>query len=497
MNEDRQMVDEQLDRLLQNGILSRLDVHFSKFIAGLAEETNWAISLSAALVSSATRQGHICLDLKTMAEKALVNREDEKKPLICPKLGDWQTGLIKSRVVGAPGEYKPLILDEHNRLYLFRYWDYQARLAELIRSRIYDVDEPMVISNLGERLTRLFPEAPMEGVDWQQVAALTSLLKRFCVISGGPGTGKTTTVAKILALILDQSVEKRLRIALCSPTGKGAARLQEAILTAKLSLDCSDDIKEAIPVEASTIHRLLGARSGSPYFQHNAENKLPLDAVVVDEASMVDLALMSKLFQALEPEARLILLGDKDQLASVEAGAVLGDICDTGRDHGFSGSFLKTLQRASPYDLQLKPAKKADPGIGDCIVTLRKSYRFPEESGISVVSRTVNEGEGDRAKNLIMEGGYEDIQWKALPPFQDLAQALSKRVIGGFRDYLDAKTPPRYFSIVRTVQDFVRAKRRSLWGARHQWNGGTDSQKKWAHYSGWTVVQRKTDSYQP
>lgn len=438
---------EELERLLTNGILSRLDIHFAIFLSGLAEEPVWPVSLSAALVSSATRQGHICLDIKTLAEEVLVDGENGEKPLICPKLNDWRKGLIRSRVVGTPGEFKPLILDEHDRLYLFRYWDYQERLAELIRSRIYDIDQPVDISNLGERLTRLFPGDTTAGVDWQKVAALTSIMKRFCVISGGPGTGKTTTVAKILAFILERSEEEWPRIALCSPTGKGAARLQEAIVAAKTTLDCSTHIKEVIPAEASTIHRLLGAKSGSPYFQHNAENRLPLDIVVVDEASMVDLALMSKLFQALKPEARLILLGDKDQLASVEAGAVLGDICDTGRQHGFSTTFSNDLQRVFPYEIPLQPDKEEEPGIGDCIVTLRKSYRFPEESGISVVSRVVNEGDGDRATELIIGGDYEDIQWQELPPFRDLAQALSKRVIEGFRDYLHAVAPHEVFRL--------------------------------------------------
>ncbi len=436
-----------LYRLLKNGVVSRLDIHFANFVAGLAEDPIWELSLSAALVSSATRQGHICLDLSTMAEKVLVNGENGQKPLICPKLRDWCKGLNNSRAVGAPGDYKPLILDGCGRLYLFRYWDYQERLADLIRSRVYDVDEPMDIPNLGEGLTRLFPGAPMEGIDWQQVAAFTSVMKKFCVISGGPGTGKTTTVAKILALLLEQSDLEKPRIALCSPTGKGAARLQEAIQAAKLTLDCSGFVKEAIPTEVSTIHRLLGAISSSPYFRHNAQNRLPLDVVVVDEASMVDLALMSKLFQALKPETRLILLGDKDQLASVEAGAVLGDICDTGHDHGFSVPFSNNLKKVIRHEIPLKLDEKGEPGIGDCLVTLRKSYRFPRESGIAIVSRAVNEGEGDRATELIRRGEYEDIQWRELPPFQDLAQAIRNKVIYGFGDYLKAKEPQEVFQL--------------------------------------------------
>lgn len=446
MKEDGQMVEEEdLYRLLKNGVVSRLDLHFANFVAGLAEGPSLELSLSAALVSSATRQGHICLDLGTLAEKALVKKEDGQKPLIGPKLRDWCKGLISSRIVGVPGDYKPLILDGGSRLYLFRYWDYQESLAALIRSRVYDVDKTIDLQSLGDGLARLFPGAQKERIDWQQVAAFTSIMKKFCVISGGPGTGKTTTVAKILALLLEQSGGEKPRIALCSPTGKGAARLQEAIQAAKLTLECSDLVKEAIPTEASTIHRLLGSISHSPYFRHNAQNRLPLDVVVVDEASMVDLALMSKLFQALRPEARLILLGDKDQLASVEAGAVLGDICDTGHDHGFSVPFSKDLKKVIRHELPLKPDEKNEPGIGDCIVTLRKSYRFPRESGIATLSRAVNEGAGDRARELIKGGEYDDIQWRGLPPFRDLARAIRNRVIQGFGDYLKAGEPQEIF----------------------------------------------------
>lgn len=448
MKEDVQMVKEKdLYRLLENGLISRLDIHFANFVAGLTEGPVWELSLSAALTSSATRQGHICLDLTSMAGKELVNGEEGQKPLLCPKLRDWCKFLLSSRVVGKPGDYKPLILDRRNRLYLFRYWDYQERLSDLIRSRVQDVDEPMDIPKFGESLARLFPGAPGEGIDWQQVAALTAIMKRFSVISGGPGTGKTTTVAKILTLLLEQSGRERPRVALCSPTGKGAARLQEAIHAAKLTLDCSDLVKEAIPTEASTIHRLLGAISNSPYFRHNAQNRLPLDVVVVDEASMVDLALMSKLFQALQPEAKLILLGDKDQLASVEAGAVLGDICDTGHQHGFSVPFSNALKKIIRHTMPLTPDEKGEPGIGDCIVTLRKSYRFPRESGIATVSRAVNRGEGDFAGELLKSGKYEDLQWRDLPPFRTLPKAIRDRVIHGFGASLKAREPQEIFRL--------------------------------------------------
>jgi exodeoxyribonuclease V alpha subunit len=327
---------ESLNRLYNSGIVSELDIHFASFISRLAGTRAPELCLAAALASNYTRQGHICLALSSIAGKQLVEGENGHDPIICPELRDWHKKLRKTSVVGKPGEYKPLILDDRSGLYLHRYWDYEEKLANLIRERVNEDKENIDFTHLREGLDRLFPQGQDEEVDWQKVAAFTSLVKTFCIISGGPGTGKTTTVAKILALILEQPSPTKPRIALTAPTGKAAAKLQQAIKGSKAKLTCADSIKDAIPKEASTIHRLLGSVPGSPYFRHNAQNMLPVDIVVVDEASMVDLALMSKLIQALPPQARLILLGDKDQLASVEAGAMLGDICDAGNVHSFS-----------------------------------------------------------------------------------------------------------------------------------------------------------------
>ena len=213
------MKQEDLYRLYESGILSLLDIHFAAFSARLAGGDVPEVSLAAALVGSHTRQGHVCLDLSSVEGTQLLEGEDERDPVICPTLNDWCRELRETTVVGNPGEYKPLILDKRARLYLFRYWDYQEKLADSIRRRISAEEERIDLALLKEKIIRLFPPDKAEAIDWQMVAAITAVMKRFCVISGGPGTGKTTTVAAILALLLEQATPKRLRIALAAPTG--------------------------------------------------------------------------------------------------------------------------------------------------------------------------------------------------------------------------------------------------------------------------------------
>jgi exodeoxyribonuclease V alpha subunit len=438
---------EPLYRLYDNEILSALDIHFANFMSRVAGGNIPELSLAASLVSSYTRQGHVCLDLSSVEGKELLKGENGIDPVVCPGLNNWCKQLRETAVVGNPGEYKPLILDDRSRLYLFRYWEYQEKLADSIRRRIHDTGVDSGIGFLKEELMRLFPFNEAETINWQRVAAFTALMKQFCVISGGPGTGKTSIVATILALLLKQAESERLRIALTAPTGKSAAKLQEAIRNMKTKLACPDSIKEEIPEEASTIHRMLGSIPDSPYFRHNAKNTLPVDVVVVDEASMVDLALMSKLIQALPLQARIILLGDKDQLASVEAGAVLGDICDTGTEHSFSQGFCKDCKEVTGYTIHTQQNGTPESEIRDCIIQLEKNYRFGSDSGIGAVSYAVNTGDSDRAIKLMKSGVYGDITWKNLPHPNDLPQVIKGTIIQGYGDYLRAMNPFEVFQV--------------------------------------------------
>jgi exodeoxyribonuclease V alpha subunit len=412
------MKETDLRELMKSEAISALDLHFGLLMERLAGCACPELARISALVSATTREGHIYLDLSDL-------------PFPVPGPGAVLKELWNTGVVGQPGDFKPLVADGRGRVYLYRYWQYEQSLAVWIDGLTREKPEVPKMSSLSGRLARLFPGRGKEQVDWQLIAAFVTMMKKFVVISGGPGTGKTTTAAKILALLMEEAWPAVLRIGLASPTGKGAARLQSAMNLSKGSLGCSDQIRDALPADASTIHRLLGPMEASPYFRHNAENRLALDVLLVDEASMVDLALMSKLVQALPPECRLILLGDKDQLASVEAGAVLGDICNTGRDHAYSKTFCRSIEKATGYVLE--PGEKRVPPIADCIAHLRKSYRFGSESSIAELSAAVNRGDWLTGRELLREKSCGDITWRDLPPPKLLGKNLRESVLEGFR----------------------------------------------------------------
>jgi exodeoxyribonuclease V alpha subunit len=252
-----------------------------------------------------------------------------------------------------------------------------------------------------------------------------------------------------------------LRIALTAPTGKAAARLEQAVRKVMEALPCKEFVKEAVPDHASTIHRLLGSRSGSPFFRHGVENPLPLDVLVVDEASMVDLALMAKLVQALPKKSRFILLGDRDQLASVEAGAVLGDICDTGGSHDYSDHFIEHVREST--DCSLSRTGEST-GLQDALVSLKKSYRFSPESGIAGTSMAVNKGDAGLVMDLLRSDGASDISWHEPKSPGLFSTDFRERFLSGFRDYLNETEPARAFSCFDRFR-ILCALRQGPWGA--------------------------------
>ena len=440
----------ELNYLKEQEILSSLDVHFARFMVKLSQNNDPLFAWSAALVSNWTSRGHICVDLPQLADKPLPI-DIEKSP-ICPALDRWK-GALTGLMIGKEGDFAPLILDHKNRLYLYRYWEYQHKLAQALK---YRLREPVQIDfphDLKEQLESLFPHSP-ENPDWQKIAALVAILKSFCVIAGGPGTGKTSTVVKILALLQMQS-KKELQIALVAPTGKAAMRLRQSIISAKKQLPSAQNV----PEETSTIHRFLRPlNEDSPYFYFNESRKIPVDVVVVDEASMVDLALMSKLVQALKPDSRLILLGDKNQLASVEAGAVLGDLCE-GVTQGFSNDFQSQLTKFIPEINELTILDQVS-NLQDAVVLLKHSYRFDSKNKIGRLAQAVNNGDADQAIEILRETGDEVI-WLESP------EEWKKYAKQGYDSYLQPLDNPQ--QILEAFQKFrvLCAHRQGQWGVSY------------------------------
>ena len=403
---------------LPPAIFSDFDRQMATLIEGLAGRPAPELALAAALACRQRRIGHLCLSLPSFA--GLMVREQDAQ-IACPALDEWRAALRQARpVVGTPGEFSPLILDPSDRLYLQRYWAYERQVATDLLARASAM-EPVDEVRLQAALDELFPPAGFTPDD-QRLAAETAARRRLCVITGGPGTGKTHTLGRLLRVLLATRgpAEPPLRIKLAAPTGKAAARIQEELRRSAAGLAASPITAALLAVEATTLHRLLGARPHYASFRHGSGNPLSADVVVVDEASMVDLALMAKLLAAVPATARLILLGDKDQLASVEAGAVLGDICGG-------------LEPSSGW-----PASPPNP-LTPCLVQLRRNYRFPSHSTIHRLGQAIRRGEANEVLSLLREPG--DVTAQALPAPADLAAALRAKLLAVWPEKVPDEAP--------------------------------------------------------
>ena len=395
-------VDAGPDEALAAGFADRV-VHWAS-ASGAPPSTLDALRTAARMTSLATSAGHVCIHLDEIAE-ALPSS---------PGLFLADT-LLESMMVGTPAKpgSMPLILDDQGRLYLHRYFDYERRLAR--RLMMQASAPPMEVSAAAkEQLDALFARrpsmsndprhgaadpgtrsAPAESradVDWQKIAGALALDRRLTIISGGPGTGKTTTVVNLLACILAQDPECRIRLA--APTGKAAARMIEAIRQQSDRLDPAT--RARLPSESYTVHRLLGVVPDSSDFRHGVDNPLPIDLLVVDEASMLDLALATKLFEAVPLSARIILLGDKDQLSAVESGAVFSEL---SADATLSPECIVRLAAlAGVPGERIQPPEPTTPsGLPDSVVWFSENFRFSAQSGIGHFAALVNKGDADRA----------------------------------------------------------------------------------------------------
>ncbi len=425
-----------LRQAVAQGELRAVDLHFARRMEALAGGDAPDLLLAAALVSHQVGKGDVCLDLEQCREFPLLHGDGGTggSRVLAPEVRIDALGACS--VVGKPGGRTPLILDRHGRLYLERYWWFERQVADALRARARSSPPVVDRDRLRAGLGRLFPRTG--GIDWQRVAAAVAVLQHLCLISGGPGTGKTRTVTAILALLVEQAEGVPLRMALAAPTGKAATRLSESIRTAKAGLSVTEQTLDRIPEEVVTLHRLLGYRPGRATPRHGADNPLHLEVLVVDEASMVDLPLMARLLAALPDCARLILLGDKDQLASVEAGRVLGDLCGRGRATGYSPGLCAEI--AAVAGDRLVPATAPGPDLSDRILVLRESWRFGKDSGIGALAGAVNRGDADASLKILADDRYPDIGLEA-PRLQVLADLIKQRLVPVLRRVLTSPDP--------------------------------------------------------
>lgn len=428
-----------LQQAVAQKLLRPLDVQFAY---AMIENGDPLLLLVTALVSAESGAGHVCLPLERISPEYLF---EGRQPELAASLWSSAGKPNQQQVISAlqacsavsTGESPaPIILSRHAladyRLYMQRMWQSERRVAEFFSSVELsdDIDEVQLRRILDE----LFGVTAEGEIDWQKVAAAVAVTSRISVISGGPGTGKTTTVAKLLAALIKLNEGKALSIQLAAPTGKAAARLTESLSEAVDKLALTSQQPNSIPEQAQTIHRLLGAQPDSQKLRYHRDNPLSLDILIIDEASMVDLPMMARLIEALPPRAKVIFLGDKDQLASVEAGAVLGDICRFA-EQGYSAKRAEQLSQLT--GCQLTSYSMPDAGehaltVRDCLCLLRKSYRFNSASGIGQLASAVNQG-NSAGVSAVLSRSLPDVHFNPLAGDEDYQRLLMQTAEGYYR----------------------------------------------------------------
>lgn len=439
-----------LEQAIAQNLLRPLDLRFAQM---LVADNNPILLVIFAYLSSQTGAGHVCLPLNIIEQDSLFDgRYPELSHALWQKMGTPSKEKIHNELINSPcvnqgdnHSSSPIVL-ENDLLYLQRMWHYEERVAQFFKQThsVAGFDN----KTLSQILEMLFPTSnDNTETNWQKVAASVAMTRPISIISGGPGTGKTTTVAKILAAFVMLTANNKPIIQLAAPTGKAAARLTESLGKALEQLSLSEEERKWMPEKAQTIHRLLGAQPESQQVRYDSNNPLQLDILIIDEASMVDLPMMARLIDALPKQCYVIFLGDKDQLASVEAGAVLGDICRFA-DDGFSRERFEQINALTQGELtkseKLIPISENPVSVvSDSLCLLRKSYRFSAHSGIGKLAYAVNQGQIKTVLSLLKNASLssqstetvDDVQFISLDSDENYMQMLQDAV-NGYRYYL-------------------------------------------------------------
>lgn len=416
----------ELTELLSRGILSPIDVQLALTLADLDPQSDVEVRLGIALVSWALNHGHCYADLPALTQRRWSDDKGQPVAVALPEPQRWLSSLAKSSLVQTTAlesrPKRPLVLDS-GRLYLARYYDYEIRLARRLLELAVDDQPAGTPEQLGQALQKAF-SGSSPGDDEQRAAAVVALLRRLAIVSGGPGTGKTFTVARLLSVLQQQALDAGRpphRIALLAPTGKAAQRLGESIGHALAAVELSAEVAASIPRSATTVHRALGYDPGRPQrLRYHRDHPLGVDLVVLDEASMVDLALLTKLLDALPPHARLLLLGDSHQLGPVEVGMVFSGLF-TDVSRGYSPALANRAQAATGVELPRHGTDCRDP-LADSRVELRRSHRFGVESGISALAQAVRGGDVGAALGVL--GAARDVELILVNDPSSLGRAL-------------------------------------------------------------------------
>ncbi len=419
------------------------DIH-QQFASFFKSET---LKPLAYLVSKKLAEGHICVDLND------VDEEKDELPSYYLAIEQAIKNIAKDKLVTENTANKQPFVLHQNRLYLQRYFNYESSILQRIQAfvaseKATEPERVQQLTNNQEFIKQLFSSSA-GIVNWQLAAAVNSYLNNFSIITGGPGTGKTTTVAKILAILFHLNGD--LKVGLAAPTGKASARMAESLKSAKLEV--SEHIKNKFQeIQPSTLHRLLGYIPDSPYFKHNAENPLNYDVIIVDESSMIDVALFAKLLDAVGKETRVILLGDKNQLASVEAGSLFGDLCMAQQQlNVFTAERLALINSfIDDASSQINTAPSASPHpLFQHIVELQYSHRFNSDEGIGKFSKAVINNDIAKITSFIEVNNDEQVQIDT-----DYTSAIFKKFVSNYQDYIqepDIKTALKKLNHLRVL----------------------------------------------